>query len=146
VKPGIVALALLAGLGGCYKPVPDPYYTPCDAIASSDWEARLVDLPRADRPERTQPRLVVRGRVTVPTGGYRVTLEPGPVQRLDPPVQQVILRTAAPPGGATQAATAHAVQAVLAPERGVERVAIRCGDGTLALIPEIGREANDVRS
>jgi hypothetical protein len=130
VRAGIVPLALLAGLGGCHDPVRDPIYTRCSAIATGDWHARIVDL-------RSGPRLVVGGRVTMPTGGYRVELESGPVQRLEPPVQQVILRTTRVGGGATQAVVTHDVQGVFEHEEGVQRVAVRCGDGTVALIPTI---------
>lgn len=130
------ALSLLAGLAGCHDPIRDPVYTRCSAIATSDWQARIVDL-------RSGPRLVVDGRVTLPTGGYRVELESGPVQRLEPPVQQVILRTTRLRGGATQAVVTHEVQGVFAHEEGVERVAVRCGDGTVALIATIGAGAVD---
>ena len=86
---------------------------------------------------------MVSGRVSVPTGGYRVALEPGPVQRLEPPVQQVILRTTPPAEGATQAIVTHDVQGVFERVEGVERVAVRCGDGIVALIPTIEREPAD---
>jgi hypothetical protein len=126
------ALLVLAGLGGCHEPVRDPFYSRCSAIGSSGWRARLVEGER--------PRLVVDGAVTVPTGGYRVALEPGPVQALAPPVQQVILRTRPRSGAATQALTSYAVRVALKPEEGVERVAVRCGDGIIALIDSIERE------
>jgi hypothetical protein len=129
------ALLVLAGLGGCYWQVPESLYTPCSAIGSRDWQARIVDTPR--------PRLVVSGQVAVPTGGYRVALQRGPVQRLAPPVQQVVLRTTPPKGSATQAVVTHAVQGTFEPDEGVERVEVRCGDGIVALIPTIEREAAD---
>lgn len=129
------ALLMLAGLGGCYWQTSESLYAPCSAAGSSDWQARVVDMPR--------PRLVVSGQVTVPTGGYRVTLEPGPVQRLVPPVQQVILRTDPPSASATQALVTHAVQASFELEEGVERVTVRCGDGIIATIPTIARETAD---
>lgn len=135
MRAGIVPLSLLAGLGGCHDPIRDPVYTRCSAIATSDWQARIVDLPK--------PGLVVSGRVTLPTGGYRVTLEAGPVQRLAPPVQQVIVRTARVRGGATQAVVTHDVRQTFELEEGVERVVVRCGDGIVALIPTIEREAAD---
>jgi hypothetical protein len=135
VRAGLVALALLAGLGGCHDPVRNPIYTRCSAIATGDWQARIVGTSR--------PRLVVSGRVTMPTGGYRVALIAGPVQQLEPPVQQVILRTTRVRGGATQAVVAHDVQGVFEHEPGVERVSVRCGDGIVGLIPTIEREAAD---
>jgi hypothetical protein len=125
---------LLAGLGGCHDPVRDPIYTRCSAIATGDWKARIVEGPR---PGESRPRLAVSGRVTTPTGRYRVELEAGPVERLEPPVQQVILRTTPARRGTIEAAVTHDVQASFELEEGVERVTIRCGDGILALIPKI---------
>ena len=141
MRAGIVPLALLAGLGGCHDPVRNPIYTRCSAIATSDWHARIVDLPRDGKAGESEPRLVVSGRVTLPTGGYRVALVAGPVQRLEPPVRQVILRTTPVRGGATQAVVTHDVQGVFEHEPGVERVSVRCGDGIVGLIQTIEPEA-----
>jgi hypothetical protein len=140
VRAAIVPLALLAGLGGCHDPVRDPIYTRCSAIATSDWQARIVE---GARPGESRPRLIVSGRVTTPTGRYRVELEAGPVERLEPPVQQVILRTTPARQGIIDAAVTHDVQASFGIEEGVERVTIRCGDGILALIPTIERGEAD---
>jgi hypothetical protein len=40
--------------------------------------------------------LVVSGTVVVPTGGFVLSIAPGSLMRLEPPVQQVILRTTPP--------------------------------------------------
>ena len=133
-----IAAALIAlGAGGCVVPVPEPYYSRCDALGSSDWKAEVqVFLSTHPKPVRTR-RLVVTGRVQVPTGGYSVSLERGPVARLDPPVQQLMVHTTAPAGPATQAVTTHRVRIEVPALRRYGAVEIRCGDGVVARITDV---------
>jgi hypothetical protein len=119
-------------LVGCAD-LPDPVYSACHAIGSSDWRAWV----KPHSPARERPTLVVTGKVTVPTGGYSVSLERGPVQRLDRPVQQILLRTDPPEGIATQAVTLHEVRGEFSAPTGSGPVTIRCGDGTLAIISKV---------
>ena len=122
--------ALVASLSGCYRAVEDPIYTPCHIAGSSDWRA----FTEADGKGR---RLVVTGTVTVPTGGHHVTLERGYVQRLDPPHQQVILRSVPPDGPATQALVTHHVSEGFEAVKNLGGVTVRCGDRILAVIDPV---------
>jgi hypothetical protein len=125
------ALIVAASLGAstaCYVPVPDPVYTPCRIAGSSDWRAEI------DESEGQEPRLLVSGKVTVPTGGYALALERGYVQELDPPRQQVMLRTDAPADAATQAEVTEAVSGSFPVAKDLGGVTVRCGDKILAVI------------
>jgi hypothetical protein len=83
------------------------------------------------------PKVQVGGYVTLSTGGFTLALAPGPLLDLNPPVQQVILRTIAPTGPATQALTNQFAGAIMTLERRAQGVVIRCGDGVIAEIPAI---------
>lgn len=111
-------------------PTPD-----CRILSSTDWVAWVNAMPGPD----ARPKLIVTGRVTVPTGGYRVTLEQGPLQEIHPPVQQMMLRVQPPSGGATQAVVTHEVRAELPALDSYGSVTIRCGSSTLATITDVER-------
>jgi hypothetical protein len=130
MKRLLAASALI--LVGCAD-LPDPVYSACHAIGSSDWRAWVERHASAQK----RATLVVTGKVTVPTGGYSVSLARGPVQQLDPPVQQVLVRTDPPEGVATQAITVHDVRGEFPAQNGSGPVTIRCGDGTLAIISKV---------
>jgi hypothetical protein len=135
-----VRLSILAGLcftlAGCHVPVPETVYSSCKAIATANWKARmergvrngLLGAPRI---------LVVEGDVTLPTGGYALSLDKGALQRNDPYYLQVHLRTNGQSDSATQAVTTqHVVGRMTVGER-FEGVHIRCGDALIAEIPQI---------
>jgi hypothetical protein len=131
---------LLAGLvlGGCVtKPDRETFYTPCKAIETRDWSAHLEVSKEGIFPFPTEVALVVSGTVTVPTGGYELAIDKGPLVALEPPVQQVLLRTTAPDGMATQAITEERVRGSMPFDKRAKSVAIRCGDATIARIPVI---------
>jgi hypothetical protein len=111
-------------------PAPD-----CPILSSADWAAWVNAMPGPD----ARPKLIVIGRATVPTGGYRVTLEQGPLQEIHPPVQQMILRAQPPSAGATQAVVTHEVRAELPALDRYGSVTIRCGSSTLASITDVER-------
>jgi hypothetical protein len=144
VKPSrvhsLAAAALPALLAGCHVEVPDPLYSRCHALATDGWTAQIIRGPVPDRRDKTRQRLLVAGRVTVPTGGFTASIEDGPLQRLAPPAQQVILRMTPPDEGATQAATTLSVSGVVPLRKGVASVSVRCGDGLIARIPSIEPE------
>ena len=130
---------LLASLlfTGCASASVDPVYSSCRAMATRDWSAHVeVDKP-AVFPFPEEAVLVVSGTVEVPSGGYRLAIDPGPVVRLEPPVQQVILRTTPPEGMATQAITEQRVSGAVPWDGRAKSVSIRCGDGTIAEVPAI---------
>jgi hypothetical protein len=131
ILPSLLApAALFATLSGCYRAVEDPIYTPCLIAGSSDWRA----FTEADGKDR---RLVVTGTVVVPTGGHHVTLERGYVQELEPPHQQVILRSVPPDGPATQALVTHRVSEGFEAVKDLGGVTVRCGDRVLAVIEPV---------
>lgn len=126
----ITIVALAIALGGC-ETARDPNYAACHALGADGWTAK-----RATSTDGAQ-RVQVSGYVTVPTGGFTLALEPGPLLELNPPVQQVILRTTPPVGPATQALTRQFAGAIMPLDRRATAVVIRCGDGVLAEVPAI---------
>lgn len=101
----LAAAAILAASGACVGPGPSVPTGPCPVANAGGWRAFVDVMPGV------KPTLNVVGRVTAPTGGYRVGLERGGLQEIHPPVQEVVLRAEPPSGGATQAVVTHDVQA-----------------------------------
>jgi hypothetical protein len=130
----LIAPALL---GGCALPGSESLYSSCRAIATRDWSAHVEVQPDAVLWDPEDSVLVVSGTVQVPTGGFGLSIEPGGLMQLEPPVQQVILRTVAPEGMATQAIVEEQVSGAVPWDKRAKRVSIRCGDGTIASIPVI---------
>ncbi|HEX8574497.1 MAG TPA: hypothetical protein VF759_17280 [Allosphingosinicella sp.] len=115
--------------------VPKTLYSPCRALGSSDWTARLQIFASASPKPYLRRKLVVTGSVTTP-GGVYASLDPGPVSRLDEAVQQVFVRTeGTPEPGAAPAV--HRVRGVFPALKAYGGVAIRCGDGVIAEIREV---------
>ena len=135
-------LPLLAGLclltGGCYRAVPETIYSRCDALGASDWTAAVER--RADRGGKPKRVIVVRGKVTVPSADYEVSLEKGPLGRIAPRALQVLVRTTRAGDAGAQAITARDVQSAFAWDERVEAIEIRCGDGIIAQVPRIDAE------
>lgn len=131
------AALLVAGLGGCIIPVPVPetVYSPCHAVSSGGWHAEIESYLTAHGKPLTRYNLVVSGEVTVPTGGFRVWLEEGPVQEIEPRTLQILVRTDPAPGPVTEAIVTHQVRGAFPAKKRIGQVLLRCGDGTLAIIP-----------
>ncbi|HYD37629.1 MAG TPA: hypothetical protein VEA60_08445 [Allosphingosinicella sp.] len=131
------ALAFLLPLAACIpSPVPEPIYSACRGVlGSSDWQARVELYPTASPEPFLRRRLVVAGKVRT-AGGVSVSLDRGPVARLDDPVQQVIVRIEGSPeaGGAP---VTHSVRASFPALDRYGAVAIRCGDGIIAEIRDV---------
>ena len=134
-RSAVLAAASLAA--ACHVEVPEPIYSACEALASSDWSAEIVNGPHFEGWDRKAPTLVVTGTVTVPSPGYRLYIEPGPVIDLKPPVKQVILRTEPPEGEARGPTTAIRVSGSMGWHGEPETVSVRCGDGIVAEIDKI---------
>jgi hypothetical protein len=134
ILPPVLASLLLAG---CASVPADPLYSSCKALATRDWSAHVVVDKPAKFPFPEEALLVVSGTVQVPTGGFDLDILPGSLVRLEPPVQQVILRTTPPEGMATQAITEERVTGSVPWDSRARSVSIRCGDGTIASIPSI---------
>lgn len=133
----MAALAPLLGLAACIpSPAPEPIYSSCHVLGSSDWKARVETYASASPTPYLRRRLIVTGKVTTQGGGIYVSLAEGPVSRLDDPVQQVLIRTEGSPqaGGAP---VTHNVRGVFPALRHYGGVAIRCGDGIIAEIRDV---------
>jgi hypothetical protein len=105
----------------------------CPIIRSSDWHARVDAMPGPN----DNPRLIISGKVTVPTGGYRLALRMGTVAE-SYPVQVAVHLDATPPSEpATQAIEIRDVRGSWPSEERVGSVTIRCGSRTLARLANI---------
>jgi hypothetical protein len=104
----------------------------CPIAGSRDWRAWVNAMPGPDR-----PRLIVIGEVTVPTGGWQLSLELGATREIDPPVQEVVLRAVPPSGAATQAIVTREVRGdfLALPRYGA--VVVRCGSEVIAEISPV---------
>jgi hypothetical protein len=135
----LLPLLLALPLGGCLSlpTLEEPIYSACHAIASGDWTAQVEKRPvTMHHPPIRKWRLIVDGTVTVPGDGYDVSLEPGPVQKLKDPVQQIMIRTN---GGGAGAPTKVAVHGEFEALKRYGAVTLRCGDGTLAILRDVPR-------
>lgn len=114
-------------------PEPTGPSSDCPVVRSSNWHAHVNAMPGPD----ARPKLIVTGRVTVPTGGYKVSLRMGQVAESFP-VQITVYLDAIPPSGpATQALRTHAVRGSWPSEQQVGAVTIRCGNRSLARISPV---------
>jgi hypothetical protein len=134
------ASLLLALPSGCLlgEPGDQIVYSPCHALAGANWRAWVerIDVSHQKAPlHRTY--LFVQGDVTVPSDGWEASLARGPVQQLAAPVQQILVRTSGAGSGAP------VVRRVSGRFRALPRygaIAIRCGDGTLAIVRDVLRK------
>jgi len=138
ILPRRAALGLLLLVpAGCATTagVPEPIYSPCHVLGSSDWEAHVEFSSTASPIPYLTRKLVVTGKITT-APGYYASLEEGPVAKLDERVQQVLVRTE----GSAQAGPApvtHNVRAVMPALKRYGGVEIRCGDGIIAQIRDV---------
>lgn len=121
-------------LAGCVAPATSAGEEDCAIVDSRDWAAWVSAMPGP-----TAPSLIVTGKVTVPTGGYRIALELGPVQEIHPPVQQVLVRAEPPAGAATQALVEHDVRGAFPALDEYGAVSVRCGARVLATVSPVER-------
>lgn len=125
---GTIALTATAA---CAMQPPVDDSGPCPVADAGGWRAWVDLMPGAET------KLWVTGKVTAPTGGWRISLERGPVQEIDPPVQIVEVRAKPPSGGATQALVTHELHGSFPPLRRYGGVTIRCRGETLADIRRV---------
>lgn len=105
----------------------------CPIVRSSTWHAHVSAMPGPE----ARPQLIVTGRVTVPSGGYTVSLRMGQVAESYPVQVTVYLDAVAPGGPATQALTTHEVRGSWPSEQRVGSVTVRCGNRSLARISPV---------
>ena len=106
----------------------------CPIAGSSNWSAWINAMPGPD----AEPMLIVTGKVTVPTGGYRPSLVLEQVAESHPVQVFTRLHPNPPGGGATQAIGTHEVRSSWPMSTPVGSVTVRCGSRVLAQISPIG--------
>ena len=111
----------------------DPARLSCPIAASSDWAAWVNAMPGPD----ARPTLIVSGKVTVPTGGYRLAWVDMRVMESYPVQVGVDLQVIPPAGGATQAVVTHDVRGQWPISPPVGAVTVRCGGRLLASIAPV---------
>jgi hypothetical protein len=143
-----IAAAMLILLAGCQPaaddasvssddPVPAPApFAPapdCPIIDSGEWAAWVDAMPGPNN----QPRLMISGKVRVPTSGYRAQFSNMRVAE-SYPVQIFLDLTVTPPSGpATQAITTIDIRGEWPIAPPVGSITIRCGRQVIGRIDEI---------
>ena len=128
-------LLLLPAACAVNTSVPKAVYSPCHVLGSSGWQARVEIFPNNHPDPYLRRKLVVTGKVTTAAGVY-ASLAPGPVSRLDRPVQQILVRTEGS-AEAGSAAVAHNVRGVFPALKDYGGVELRCGDGIIGHIRDV---------
>lgn len=105
----------------------------CGIIGSSDWAAWVNAMPGPN----ARPTLIVTGKVTVPTGGYRFAWRDMRVMESYPVQVAVDLQSVPPAGPATQAVVTHDVRGEWPIDPPVGAMTIRCGDMVLVRISPV---------
>ena len=105
----------------------------CGIIGSSDWAAWVNAMPGPS----ARPTLIVTGKVTVPTGGYRFAWSDMRVMESYPVQVAVELAAIPPAGGATEALVTHDVRGEWPISPPVGSLTVRCGDMVLARIAPV---------
>lgn len=114
-------------------PVPPKAKGDCPITRSSDWHAHVNAMPGPN----SRPKLIVSGSVTVPTGGYSLSLRMGAVAE-SYPVQITVHLDAQPPSGpASQALVTREVRGSWPSSQKVGAVTVRCGSKALARISPV---------
>ena len=118
--------------GPGYPPMQQP--AACPITSSGEWKAWVNRMPGGT----PQPYLFVSGKVTTPTGGYQLVLEPNlPIAESYPAQAFATLRVTPPSAGAIQVVVTHNVRQQWPLHQSVGRVVIRCGNRTLADISPV---------
>jgi len=128
-------LLLLPAACAVNTSVPKAVYSPCHVLGSSDWQARVEIFPNNTPKPYLRRKLVVTGKVTTAAGVYP-SLAPGPVSRLDQPVQQIRVRTE----GSAEAGAApavHNVRGVFPALKDYGGIELLCGDGIIGHIRDV---------
>ena len=134
MQHSLLTMAAASLLGACQAvPAPPQDARGCPIMASSDWFAGVDAMPGP-----SGPRLVVTGKVTVPTGGYRFEWADFRVAESYPVQVFAELRPIRPAGPATQAVTTQEVRGEWPLSPPVGSVTISCGGQVLASISPVG--------
>ena len=128
--PAALTVLLLAG---CQAVPPPASAGACPITASSDWQAWVNAMPGPN----ARPTLIVTGKVTVPTGGYRVEWRDMRIMESYPVQVAADLAVIPPSGGATQAIVTHDVRGEWPISPPVGAFTVRCGDRVLARVSPV---------
>ncbi|MBA3512003.1 hypothetical protein [Sphingomonas sp.] len=134
----LLILASALSLASCAAVPPPPPQGPvgsmeCGIIGSSDWAAWVNAMPGPN----ARPTLIVTGKVTVPTGGYRFQWRDMRVMESYPVQVAVELDAIPPAGGATEAVVTHDVRGQWPIDPPVGSLSVRCGDMVLTRIAPV---------
>ncbi len=134
----LLILASTLSLASCAAMPPPPPQGPvggmeCGIIGSSDWAAWVNAMPGPN----ARPTLIVTGKVTVPTGGYRFAWRDMRVMESYPVQVAIELDSIAPAGPATQAVVTHDVRGEWPINPPVGSLSVRCGDMVLTRIAPV---------
>ena len=105
----------------------------CGITGSSGWAAWVNAMPGPN----ARPTLIVTGKATVPTGGYRFAWRDMRVMESYPVQVAVDLQAVPPAGPATQAVVTHDVRGQWPISPPVGSVTVRCGDTVLGRISPV---------
>jgi hypothetical protein len=135
-----MTLACALALTGCAsvgappsQPGGGPITLACPIAGSSDWAAWVNAMPGPG----ARPTLIVTGKVTVPTGGYRIAWADMRVMESYPVQVAADLQVIPPDGMATQAIVTHDVRGQWPISPPVGAVTINCGGRVLARISPV---------
>ena len=133
-----LALASCAPVAPAYDPDPrgpsgGPIGAACPIVGSSDWAAWVNAMPGPN----ARPTLIVTGKATVPTGGYRFAWRDMRVMESYPMQVAVDLQPMPPARPATQAVVTHDVREQWPISPPVGSVTVHCGDRVLARVAPV---------
>lgn len=129
----LLSIPLLALTAGACQTMPIPVAGACPLVSSSGWNAWVNAMPGPN----AEPRLIVTGKVTAPTGGYTYAWRDLRVMESSP-VQIVADLEALPPEGpATQALETEDLRGEWSVTPPVGSVTITCGSQQLAQIAPV---------
>lgn len=127
------AAALVAAACQTNPAPPNAAVGDCPIAGSSDWAAWVNAMPGPG----ARPKLIVTGKATVPTGGYRTEWADFRVAESYPVQVFADLRVIPPSGAATQVVTTLDVRGEWPMSEPVGSVTITCGNRTLARISPV---------
>lgn len=128
-RAGAAAAILLSALGAASSAAAER----CPMLESAEWSA-WIELG-----EDGASNLVIAGRATLPTPGWRAELRPGPMDRALPPGWILALDWIRPEGAVIQVLSEEAV-ILRTPTREprLRVVRLRCGDDLVAELRDVG--------
>ena len=128
-------IPVFLSLAGCQTAAPPQLAVQqaCRATDSRDWQAWINAMPGPN----SQPRLIVTGKYTAPSGGYSYRWDSPRVME-SYPVQVAVQLIPVPPGGyASDALVEHEVRGEWPMRPPVGSVTITCGDHVLARVSPV---------